>query len=38
MTKARTFMREGSFSEQEGYRLRKILTKLNVLLLNAKDV
>ncbi|KAL2087999.1 hypothetical protein ACEWY4_016827 [Coilia grayii] len=36
MSKARIFMREGNFTEQEGYRLRKILTKLNVLL-NAKD-
>ncbi|KAL2076332.1 hypothetical protein ACEWY4_028084 [Coilia grayii] len=36
INKARTFMRNGSFTDQEGYRLRKILTKLNVLL-NVKD-
>lgn len=37
MTKAQTFMHAGSFTDQDGYRLRKILTKLNVIL-NAKDV
>ncbi|KAL2096373.1 hypothetical protein ACEWY4_008521 [Coilia grayii] len=32
--KTKQFMGEGSFTEQEGYRLKKMLTKLNVLLNN----
>ena len=35
MTKTRSFMSEGCFTGQETYRLKKFLTKLNVLLSNS---
>ena len=30
--KTRLFMSEGQFTHQEGYRLKKVLTKLNIVL------
>ena len=35
--KTRSFLGEGCFTEQEGYRLKKMLTKLNVALNNTED-
>ncbi|KAL2076996.1 hypothetical protein ACEWY4_027413 [Coilia grayii] len=35
--KTRSFLGEGCFTEQEGYRLKKMLTKLNVVLNGTED-
>ncbi|KAL2081778.1 hypothetical protein ACEWY4_021596 [Coilia grayii] len=35
--KTRSFLGEGCFTEQEGYRLKKMLTKLNVVLTGTED-
>jgi len=36
-TKTRSFMSDGCFTEQEVYRLRKVMTKLNALMNTSGD-